>query len=330
MQLSEIAMIGTKEAVRGRETKRAPAAVTHVSAEGVFEGYASLFGVIDLGRDVVAAGAFRETLARRPLSSIKLLWQHETREPIGTWLAVAEDARGLKVRGRLNLAVARAREIFALMREGAVDGLSIGYTARQAKTDPRTGVRRLSAVDLWEISLVTFPMLPQARVTSVKRGVGAGEWRSALGRLRWRMAAMDVRARLGGFAHCANVRRKDDSAAGDEVGGGAGNGHWREQPRVPAGNSDGGQWTSEGGSAGFSEASYEGDVASFGDTVAPGTGVLAMTGDCAGESQYAIAQCENWLSLPDPPRRLTGGYKDAYNCARGLVSERCGGNKVKY
>jgi hypothetical protein len=193
-------MIETKEALRGLEKKRAPALLTHVDTQGVFEGYASLFGLVDLGRDVVAPGAFRETLARRDVSAIKMLWQHETREPIGTWLSITEDARGLKVRGRLNLAVARVREIFALMREGAVDGLSIGYTARQAKTDPRTGVRRLAAVDLWEISLVTFPMLPQARVTSVKRFVDAGEWRSSLERLRWRAAALDVRAKLNSFA----------------------------------------------------------------------------------------------------------------------------------
>jgi HK97 family phage prohead protease len=253
-------MIATKEAFAGLQTKRAPAALTHVDAEGVFEGYASVFGLVDLGCDVVAPGAFRETLARRSVSSIKMLWQHETREPIGTWLSIREDARGLKVRGRLNLAVARAREIFALMREGAVDGLSIGYTARQAKTDRRTGVRRLAAVDLWEISLVTFPMLPQARVTSVKRAVGAGEWRSALERLRWRAAAMDVRARLSGFAYTEAPHRKDmdagdtgtvsavDDGSGDATGFRVfGDGNWRNQPRVPAGNSDGGQWTNGGG-----------------------------------------------------------------------------------
>jgi uncharacterized protein len=73
------------------------------------------------------------------------------------------------VRGRLNLEVARARELLSLMREGAVDGLSIGYRAERVAPPGKGGIRRLLQVDLWEISLVTFPMLPQARVTAVKR-----------------------------------------------------------------------------------------------------------------------------------------------------------------
>ncbi|PXW56278.1 hypothetical protein C7450_10827 [Chelatococcus asaccharovorans] len=139
-------------------------------APGLFEGYASLFGVPDLGRDVVERGAFRDSLGRRGAQGVKLLWQHDPGEPIGRWLAVGEDARGLKVRGQLNLAVARAREIHALMRDGAVDGLSIGFRVERARTDPRDGLRHIARLDLWEISLVTFPMLPGARVGSVKRG----------------------------------------------------------------------------------------------------------------------------------------------------------------
>jgi HK97 family phage prohead protease len=98
-----------------------------------------------------------------------MLWQHDPAEPLGRWLALREDARGLHVRGRLNLAVGRAREIHALMREGAVDGLSIGFRVEQARPERPTGLRRLEKLDLWEISLVTFPMLPAARVSSVKR-----------------------------------------------------------------------------------------------------------------------------------------------------------------
>jgi HK97 family phage prohead protease len=138
-------------------------------APGLFEGYASLFGVADLGRDVVEPGAFRESLARRGMRGIKLLWQHDPGEPIGRWLSLAEDARGLKVRGQLNLAVGRAREIHALMREGAIDGLSIGFRTERARTDGKSGLRRLAKIDLWEISVVTFPMLPGARVGAVKR-----------------------------------------------------------------------------------------------------------------------------------------------------------------
>ncbi|WP_425352998.1 HK97 family phage prohead protease [Alsobacter soli] len=135
---------------------------------GVFEGYASLFGVVDLGRDMILPGAFADSLARRGAGGVRLLWQHDPAEPVGAWTVLREDGRGLFARGRLNLGVARARELLALMRQGAVDGLSIGFKAGGARTDPRSGVRRIAKVDLWEISLVTFPLLPQARVTAVK------------------------------------------------------------------------------------------------------------------------------------------------------------------
>ncbi|MBX3537379.1 MAG: HK97 family phage prohead protease [Chelatococcus sp.] len=154
--------------------------IATAAAPGLFEGHASLFGVPDLGRDVVERGAFRASLDRRGIKGVKLLWQHDPGEPIGRWLALAEDARGLKVRGQLNLAVGRAREIHALMRDGAVDGLSIGYRTERARTDPRDGLRHISRLDLWEISLVTFPMLPGARVGSVKRDLSRDRLRDHL------------------------------------------------------------------------------------------------------------------------------------------------------
>lgn len=147
---------------------------TAVTGDGLFSGYASLFGVPDLGRDVVLPGAFADSLARRGAAGIRMLWQHDPGEPVGRWLSLAEDARGLAVRGRLNLAVARAREIAALMAEGGVDGLSIGFRVVQAERD-RAGGRRLVRLDLWEISVVTFPMLPGARVAAVKR-LTSPEW----------------------------------------------------------------------------------------------------------------------------------------------------------
>jgi HK97 family phage prohead protease len=136
----------------------------------VFEGYASLFGVADLGKDTVAPGAFAASLARRGAGGVRMLWQHDPGEPIGRWLSIVEDARGLRVRGKLNLAVARAREIHALIKEGAVDGLSIGFRVERARQDRAAGLRRLERLDLWEISVVTFPMQPGARVSGVKRG----------------------------------------------------------------------------------------------------------------------------------------------------------------
>jgi HK97 family phage prohead protease len=151
-----------------RESKLLPLPPSRIMPDGLFEGYASLFGIADLGKDIVEPGAFRESLVRRGPGGIKLLWQHDPAEPIGRWISLAEDGRGLFVRGQLSLAVARAREIHALMREGAVDGLSIGFRSEKARTEPRSGLRRLERIDLWEISIVTFPMLPQARVRAVK------------------------------------------------------------------------------------------------------------------------------------------------------------------
>jgi uncharacterized protein len=117
---------------------------------------------------VIAPGAFRDSLARRGAAGIKMLFQHDPAEPIGVWTSLKEDARGLYARGRLMPEVSRAREVLALMRAGALDGLSIGFRAVHGRRDAKTGIRRLTKVDLWEISVVTFPLLPEARVAHVK------------------------------------------------------------------------------------------------------------------------------------------------------------------
>src|SRR5581483_5564095 len=129
---------------------------------------ASLFGEIDQARDMVMRGAFADTLTRRGVRRIPMLFQHNPSEPVGIWLELREDHRGLFARGRLIPEVARGREILSLLRAGAVDGLSIGFRAAKARIDPKTRVRSLLAVDLWEISIVTFPLLAGARVTAVK------------------------------------------------------------------------------------------------------------------------------------------------------------------
>ena len=141
---------------------------TTIDADGTVEGYASLFGEIDAARDMVMPGAFRETLKLRGPRRIPMLFQHDPSEPIGIWLELVEDFRGLKARGRLIPEVARARELLALVKAGAVDGLSIGFRTVKGRLDPRTRVRKLDTVDLWEISIVTFPLLAGARVRAVK------------------------------------------------------------------------------------------------------------------------------------------------------------------
>ena len=139
--------------------------MTALAAAGaVVEGYASLFGRVDMGRDRVAPGAFRRSLARRGAGGVKLLWQHDPGRPIGRWTEIAEDGVGLRVRGRLLPEVAQGREALALIRAGALDGLSIGFRTVRARREPATGVRELVEIDLWEISLVTFPQMPGARL----------------------------------------------------------------------------------------------------------------------------------------------------------------------
>ncbi|HEY0925650.1 HK97 family phage prohead protease [Brevundimonas sp.] len=127
------------------------------------EGYASLWGVADLNRDVVVRGAFRESLARTGADGVRMLHQHEGRAVVGVWDRIIEDDRGLFVRGRIMDWSAEARFAGALARAGAMHGLSIGFRAVRARRDG--ALRVLTAVDLWEISLVTFPMLPGARFT---------------------------------------------------------------------------------------------------------------------------------------------------------------------
>lgn len=133
--------------------------------DGVFEGYASVFGVVDQGMDVVERGAFRKSLGSR---KVKMLWQHDMSQPIGVWDEIYEDERGLFVRGRLLKEVEKGREAMALLRAGAIDSMSIGYRTMEAIPEGDGRVRKLMEVDLFEISLVTFPMLPDAKVTNVK------------------------------------------------------------------------------------------------------------------------------------------------------------------
>ncbi len=142
---------------------------TTIDTDGTVEGYASLFGEINSARDMVMRGAFAATLAQRGINRIPMLFQHDPAEPIGIWQELREDHRGLFARGRLIPEVKRARELLSLLREGAVDGLSIGFRTARAQIDPKTRIRRLIAVELWEISIVTFPLLNGARVHAVKQ-----------------------------------------------------------------------------------------------------------------------------------------------------------------
>jgi len=167
----------TKISATMRERKRLGFALhmKGMDEQGRFAGYASVFNVVDNQRDIIQRGAFAHTLPGR-VSEIKLLWQHQQDEPIGVFDRMFEDARGLYVEGRLLLNVQRAQEAYTLLKAGAISGLSIGYSPLKYKVDEKTGVRRLSEVELWEVSLVTFPANDAAGVTVVKQS-GGGNWK---------------------------------------------------------------------------------------------------------------------------------------------------------
>jgi uncharacterized protein len=143
---------------------------------------------VDQARDMMMRGAFAHTLAARGIRRVPMLFQHDPSEPVGIWLDLREDHRGLIARGRLIPEVARGRELLSLLRAGAIDGLSIGFRTAKARMDLNTRIRRLFAVDLWEISIVTFPMLMGARVRAVKhshaRTLAEREWWRCAARLR--------------------------------------------------------------------------------------------------------------------------------------------------
>jgi len=142
------------------ELKREP------DQNGEFEGYASVFGVVDQGMDVVVRGAFSKSLGSG--RKVKMLWQHDQSQPIGKFTEIKEDERGLFVKGRLLKEVQQGREAMAMLREDVIDSMSIGYRTVEAIEEGNGSVRKLMEVDLFEISLVTFPMLPSAKITDVK------------------------------------------------------------------------------------------------------------------------------------------------------------------
>lgn len=151
------------------ETKALPVEFNAKSVrnDGSFEGYASTFGNIDNGYDMVMAGAFTKSLGERPAGRVKMLWQHDVTQPIGVWSHIAEDSKGLFVKGRVLREVQKGAEAYALMKEGVIDSMSIGYRTEESDYT-KDGIRQLKQLGLMEVSLVTFPMNDQAAITTVK------------------------------------------------------------------------------------------------------------------------------------------------------------------
>lgn len=141
---------------------------------GEVEGYGSVFGTKDSYDDIVAPGAFAASLNAHKADGTlpAMLWQHNPDEPIGVWTEMAEDEKGLKVKGKLALDTVKGREAFSLMKMGALKGLSIGFVSKQWVYDRQTDIRTLTEIDLWEVSVVTFPANGKATVTNVKTDAG--------------------------------------------------------------------------------------------------------------------------------------------------------------
>jgi len=141
-----------------------------IDAEGRFSGYASIFNKLDSGGDIIMPGAFTKSLSKRR-DRIRLLFQHDPKEPVGSWDAIGEDSHGLFVAGRLVPGVERADALRRLIAGGALDGLSIGF--RTVKATREGGHRKLWQIDLFEISIVTFPMMQDARIAPSFYSTGA-------------------------------------------------------------------------------------------------------------------------------------------------------------
>ncbi len=141
-----------------------------IGADGTVEGYGSVFGVRDNYDDVIAKGAFIQSLKDHKAAGTMpaMLWQHDADKPIGIWTEMVEDEKGLRIKGQLAMETVKGKEAHALLKMGALNGLSIGFMSKQWAYDRETEVRTLTEIDLWEVSLVTFPANEKARVTNVK------------------------------------------------------------------------------------------------------------------------------------------------------------------
>jgi len=150
------------------EHKRVSMIIDEITEDGTIRGYGSIFGNVDLGGDIVAPGAFKKSIRERKGKVLPMLWNHDPGHPIGKWTAIEEDERGLKMEGRVTPGVSKGSEVLAMVRDGVIDGMSIGFNSIKADRDEVSGVRTLKEVELWEVSLVTFPMNTEATVQGVK------------------------------------------------------------------------------------------------------------------------------------------------------------------
>lgn len=145
------------------DKKNTPLKLKKLTKDGQFSGYASRFGEVDSYNDVIQKGAFSDN----DFSKTKMLWQHDPGQPIGKWTSIKENSVGLKVEGQLSMSLRQAQEAYVMLKEGLIDGMSIGFRTLE-RTFNKEGVRVLTKLELWEVSLVTFPALASATVDNVK------------------------------------------------------------------------------------------------------------------------------------------------------------------
>lgn len=164
----QIPKLEVRHAAGGRQVRSFALQIKASGEDGSIEGYGSVFGMRDNYDDVIVAGAFQASLAAHRAAGTMpaMLWQHDATEPIGIWTEIVEDAKGLRMKGMLALDTARGKEAYALLKMGALNGLSIGFMSK--KWSYEGDLRILAEVDLWEVSMVTFPANEAARITSVK------------------------------------------------------------------------------------------------------------------------------------------------------------------
>ena len=184
------------------------------NSKGIFTGYGSIFGNEDQGNDIMQKGAFTKSLVNRPVSKVKMLYQHKTDEPIGVFTDMYEDSKGLFVKGQLAMGTQKGREAYELLKMGALDGMSIGFRAdpeKQGYNENKRGVRTLKEVDLMEISLVTFPMNESALIETVKGNAkNIREWEKIL---REAGNLSRTEAKIGAKALSESLSQRD---AGDD------------------------------------------------------------------------------------------------------------------
>jgi len=188
--------------------------VKAIEDSGSFAGYGSVYGVLDYGDDIIAPGAFSESVQRAQQSGVMpaLLWQHKAAEPIGAYTLLREDDHGLYVEGRLALRTQRGLEAYELMRMQALSGLSVGFQTRADSFDAKTGVRTIRKGDLWEVSLVTFPMNDHARVHTMKSLASIGDVRGAERYLREHLGLSRAQAK-GFVARVLGLARREVDAS---------------------------------------------------------------------------------------------------------------------